>query len=57
MLEPIQPRFPASHYLMVDDKPQLTMKRVVADTLTTVFVRQSHYALETSNTAIDAAQT
>jgi FMN phosphatase YigB (HAD superfamily) len=57
MLEPVRSRFPASHYVMVDDKPQLlgAMKRVLADTLTTVFVRQGHYALEASNTAIDPA--
>jgi hypothetical protein len=50
-------RFPASHYVMVDDKPQLlgAMKHILADTLTTVFVRQGHYALEASNTAIDPA--
>jgi FMN phosphatase YigB (HAD superfamily) len=57
MLEPVRSRFPASHYVMVDDKPQLlgAMKRVLAGTLTTVFVRQGHYALEASNTAIDPA--
>ena len=43
--------------VMVDDKPQLlgAMKRVLADTLTTVFVRQGHYALDASNTGIDPA--
>jgi len=30
-------------------------RRILADTLTTVFVRQGHYALEASNTAIDPA--
>ena len=57
MLEAVQSRFPASHCVMVDDKPQLLggMKWVLADSLTTVFVRQGHYALKASNTAIDPA--
>ena len=44
----MQQRFPASHYVMVDDKPQIlaAMKTVLGDDLTTVFVRQGHYALE-----------
>jgi FMN phosphatase YigB (HAD superfamily) len=44
----MQQRFPASHYVMVDDKPQVlaTMKRLMAGSLTTIFVRQGHYAVE-----------
>ncbi len=55
MLDPMQRRFPASHYVMVDDKPNLlaAMKRVLGDKLTTVFVRQGHYAAEAANTVID----
>jgi len=57
MLEPMKSRFPASHYVMVDDKPQLlgAMKHILADTLTTIFVRQGHYALEASSTVINPA--
>lgn len=41
-------RYPARHYVMVDDKAQLlaAMKRKLGDNLTTVFVRQGHYAIE-----------
>ncbi len=45
-LQLMQQRFPAGHYVMVDDKPALlaAMKTVLGDRLTTVFVRQGHYA-------------
>lgn len=48
MLDAMQRRHPARHYVMVDDKPRLlaAMKRVLRDALTTVFVRQGHYAKE-----------
>ena len=48
MLDAVQRRFPAAHYVMVDDKPRLLaeMKSVLGDRLTTVFVRQGHYARE-----------
>jgi FMN phosphatase YigB (HAD superfamily) len=54
-LPAMQKRFPASHYAMVDDKPQLlaAMKRAMGDNLTTVFVRQGHYAVESATAAID----
>ncbi len=57
MLDVIRQRFPATHYVMVDDKPQLlaTVKRVLADCLTTVFVRQGHYAAAAEHIAIDPA--
>ena len=57
MLDVIRQRFPAAHYVMVDDKPQLlaTVKRVLANRLTTVFVRQGHYAAASSHIAIDPA--
>ena len=46
MLDAMQQRYPAAHYVMVDDKPQLLaeMKQLMGDQLTTVFVRQGHYA-------------
>ena len=54
-LDAMQRRFPASHYVMVDDKPQLlaAMKRILGEKLTTVFVRQGHYAQESIGSAID----
>ena len=57
MLDAMQRRFPASHYAMVDDKPQLlaAMKRALGGKLTTVFVRQGHYAAESANAVIDPA--
>lgn len=43
--------------LMIDDKPHLlaAMKRVLAGRLTTVFVRQGHYATAFDGLAIDPA--
>lgn len=48
MLVAIQQRYPAAHYVMVDDKLQILaeMKQRMGDKLTTVFVRQGHYADE-----------
>ena len=47
-LEAVQRCWPADHYVMVEDKPQLLaqMKQQLGNALTTVFVRQGHYALE-----------
>lgn len=47
-LDAVRQRWPASHYVMVEDKPALlaAMKREMGPTLTTVFVRQGHYARE-----------
>ena len=47
VLDHMQRRYPAKHYVMVDDKRNLlsAMKSVLKSTLTTVFVRQGHYAL------------
>jgi FMN phosphatase YigB (HAD superfamily) len=49
MLEAVQRRYPARHYVMVDDKAGIlaNMKRLMGDKLTTVFVRQGHYAQRT----------
>jgi FMN phosphatase YigB (HAD superfamily) len=46
MLEAVAHRYPAKHYVMVDDKVRIlaAMKAVWRDRLTTVFVRQGHYA-------------
>ena len=47
VLDHVQRRYPAGHYVMVDDKPSLlaAMKSALGPKLTTVFVRQGHYAL------------
>jgi FMN phosphatase YigB (HAD superfamily) len=47
VMDHVQKRYPASHYVVVDDKPNLlaAMKLVMRENLTTVFVRQGHYAL------------
>jgi len=46
MLDAVQQRFPARHYVMVDDKLRIldAMKQSLGDRLTTVFPRQGHYA-------------
>jgi FMN phosphatase YigB (HAD superfamily) len=45
-LPDMQRRYPAQHYVMVDDKLHIlnAMKAVMGARLTTVFVRQGHYA-------------
>ena len=46
MLDDVARRYPAERYVMVDDKVRIlaAMKSVWRDRLTTVFVRQGHYA-------------
>ncbi len=46
MLDDVERRYPARRYVMVDDKLRIltAMKKVWGDRLTTVFVRQGHYA-------------
>jgi FMN phosphatase YigB (HAD superfamily) len=46
MLDFVKQRFPASHYVMVDDKLRIlaAMKNAWGSSLTTVFPRQGHYA-------------
>lgn len=46
MLADVQRRFPAAHYVMVDDKPTIlaAMKEAWGSRLTTVFPLQGHYA-------------
>ena len=48
MLNDLARRYPARHYVMVDDKLRVlaAMKRIWGDRLTTVFPRQGHYALD-----------
>ena len=48
MLEDVRQRYPARHYVMVDDKLRIlaAMKKIWNDRLTTVFPRQGHYALD-----------
>jgi len=51
MLASVERRYPARHYVMVDDKLRIltAMKRTWGVKLTTVFVRQGHYALDMAN--------
>ena len=48
MLDAVARRYPARHYVMVDDKLRIlaAMKQIWGERLTTVFVRQGHYALD-----------
>src|SRR5215469_9204475 len=48
MLDDIVRRYPAGHYVMVDDKLRIltAMKDAWRERLTTVFPRQGHYALD-----------
>src|ERR1700761_7847874 len=51
MLDAVERRHPAGHYVMVDDKLRLldAMKKIWGTRLTTIFVRQGHYALDLAN--------
>ena len=53
MLDDVVRRFPARHYVMVDDKLRIlaAMKKIWGHRLTTVFPRQGHYALDPGNIA------
>ena len=46
ILDAVEARYPARHYVMVDDKLHLltAIKHVWGDRVTTVFARQGHYA-------------
>jgi FMN phosphatase YigB (HAD superfamily) len=52
MLDDVAERYPAERYVMVDDKLRIlaAMKAIWKDRLTTVFVRQGHYAHDPSQT-------
>ena len=54
MLDAVQQRYPARHYVMVDDKLRIlaAMKQTLRERLTTVFPRQGHYAVDPHNIAI-----
>ncbi len=47
-LADVERRYPARHYVMVDDKLRIlaAMKKILRERLTTVFPRQGHYALD-----------
>ncbi len=51
MLDDVEQRYPARHYVMVDDKLRIldAMKQIWEDRLTTIFPRQGHYALDPKN--------
>ena len=53
MLDAVAERYPARHYVMIDDKLRIlaAMKKIWGDRLTTVFPRQGHYALDPENIA------
>lgn len=53
MLTEVEERYPARHYVMVDDKLRIlaAMKNVWGDRLTTVFSRRGRYALDVKNIA------
>ena len=53
MLDAVQEAWPARHYVMVDDKPRLlaAIKAMLGERVTTVFVRQGHYAMEAAGPA------
>lgn len=52
-LEDVARRYPAAHYVMVDDKLRLLadIKKAWGERVTTVFPRQGHYALDPEITA------
>ena len=53
MLDDVLRRYPARHYVMVDDKLRIlaAMKAALRERLTSVFPRQGHYALDPHNLA------
>jgi hypothetical protein len=53
MLADVEWRYPARHYIMVDDKLRIlaSMKKIWKNRLTTIFPRQGHYALDPGNVA------
>jgi FMN phosphatase YigB (HAD superfamily) len=55
VLDHVERRYPAAHYVVVDDKPNLlaAMKLVLGSRLTTIFVRQGHYALAPGSNSVE----
>jgi FMN phosphatase YigB (HAD superfamily) len=47
-LDDVEARYPADHYVLVDDKLRIlaAVKEIWGERVTTVFVRQGHYALD-----------
>jgi len=52
-LDDIAARYPAAHYVFIDDKVRIltAVKKVWGDRVTTVFPRQGHYALDPAELA------
>ena len=50
-LHNVEARYPASHYVLVDDKLRIlhAVKQIWKSRVTTVFVRQGHYAVDQKN--------
>jgi FMN phosphatase YigB (HAD superfamily) len=57
VLDHMQRRYPSPHYVMVDDKSNLlaAMKSQLGAKLTTVFVRQGHYAQDPAANSVSPA--
>lgn len=57
MLDAVQLRYPARHYVMVDDKLRIlsAMKQTWGSKLTTIFPRQGHYAKDLDSNSQFAA--
>ena len=47
-LEDVEQRYPSEHYVLVDDKLRIltAFKKIWREKMTTIFVRQGHYALD-----------
>ncbi len=47
-LDDVEERFPAEHYVLIDDKLRIlaAVKKIWGNRVTTVFPRQGHYALD-----------
>jgi len=54
MFDQVELRYPARHYVMVDDKLNIltALKQLLGDRVTTVLPRQGHYALDPRNNAL-----
>ena len=57
MLDAVRQRYPAAHYVLVDDKLRIlsAVKRLWGERVTTVFVRQGHYARDPGELAANPA--
>ena len=53
MLDAVARRYPAKHYVMVDDKVRIlaALKQAWGSKVTTIFPRQGHYGLDTADVA------